>query len=238
MKFTYDGYRSLLSLLQEKEYTFCDYENHSRYSGKKCILRHDIDMSIEKALKLAEIENQVGVSSTWFVLVTSDFYNPLSKDNLVRLKKLVKSGEHRIGLHFDLTTYEGESFEHLVNIAEKEKLVLETMLDTDVYAVSMHRPTVKAIEKELEFKGMINSYAEEFFSEYKYVSDSRRNWKNPILDMISLGEYERLHILTHPIWYNETEKEFVATLEKYVDDETINTKRWLRREISNLEGII
>lgn len=45
MKFTYDAYRSLLSLLRERGYAVRNYHNYA--DAPRCvILRHDIDTSL------------------------------------------------------------------------------------------------------------------------------------------------------------------------------------------------
>ena len=103
MYFTYDSYVSLIDLLKEHNYKFADYHNWQNYD--RCvIMRHDIDSCIEKACKLAEIEQTVGVSSTWFVLLTSDFYNIFSKKSTDGLKYILSLG-HTIGLHYDEKRY-------------------------------------------------------------------------------------------------------------------------------------
>ncbi len=72
MKFTYDAYIGLLHLLREKGYVFTNYFSYEK--EKKCvILRHDIDFSLDDAVRLSEIEKNAwagggGVYSTWFVL--------------------------------------------------------------------------------------------------------------------------------------------------------------------------
>ena len=63
MKFTYDSYRYLLKLLREHGYEICSYHNW-RDVSKSVILRHDIDYNLEKAVDIACIENELGVSST------------------------------------------------------------------------------------------------------------------------------------------------------------------------------
>lgn len=78
MKFTYDAYKNMILLLEEHGYTFCNYLNYKRYD-KSVIMRHDVDNDLEKALKFSEIEYEMGISSTYFVLVTSNFYNIFSK---------------------------------------------------------------------------------------------------------------------------------------------------------------
>ena len=46
---------------------------------KICFLRHDIDYSIENALKIAEIESNLNIFSTFTVLLSGSTYNPLQK---------------------------------------------------------------------------------------------------------------------------------------------------------------
>lgn len=69
------------------------------------IIRHDVDMDLQEAVKMAEIENEIGIRSTFFVLLTSEYYNLLSGKNTNSVKKILELG-HEIGLHFDITAYE------------------------------------------------------------------------------------------------------------------------------------
>ena len=76
MEFTYASYKNMLHLLREEGYVITDYHECNSYHEEDIvILRHDIDCSIEKAVKMAELENGMGVCSTYFVLVSSEFYN-------------------------------------------------------------------------------------------------------------------------------------------------------------------
>ena len=79
MEFTYDSYRRLIKHIREHGYVFTDYESHKFVQEPCCIMRHDIDQSIEK---------EEDVPSTYFVLASSDFYNPASKRNRELLKKM------------------------------------------------------------------------------------------------------------------------------------------------------
>ena len=72
MKFTYEAYKALLALLKKGGYAFRNYHNYGDTS--RCvILRHDIDFSLESAVRLAEVERESGVSSTYFVLFARIF---------------------------------------------------------------------------------------------------------------------------------------------------------------------
>ena len=74
MKFTYDAYENLISKLQKHGYQFASYYDYKSFE-KSVIMRHDIDYSLQKSVELAEFENQLGIQSTYFILISSPFYN-------------------------------------------------------------------------------------------------------------------------------------------------------------------
>ncbi len=212
MEFTYQAYADMINTLRDCGYNICNYHNYAE--KKKCvILRHDIDSSIEAALRLGEVEETLHVSSTYFLLLTSNFYNPASKSSRDQLKKLQNMG-HEIGLHFDEVAY--DNTEDLIEKVQKEAALLSNILETPVTAVSMHRPSKTTLEANYEIPGMVNSYGQTFFHDFKYLSDSRRRWREPVMDIIRSGEYDRLHILTHAFWYHEDEESIETTVGNFI----------------------
>lgn len=234
MEFTYHGYERLLKSLYNSRYIFVNYHTYEKYP--QCvILRHDIDNSIGKALKLAELEAKMGFNSTYFVLMTSNFYNPASKRNLEGLRRIKELG-HEIGLHFDEMAY--DDLEDVVGTIQKEAKMLSDMMGTPITTVSMHRPSQKTLDANYEIPGMINSYGKTFFNDFKYLSDSRRRWREPVLDIIKSGQYDRLHILTHAIWYNDVEEDIHDTIKHFVT--SANKERYYQEKenIKDIESIL
>lgn len=203
MNFTFDEYREIIDLLHEHQYTIKKY-SIEHFAGKEVILRHDIDMSIDKALEFAYFEHSLGVQSTYFVLLTSPLYNVFRKENTAKLKEIFNLG-HSIGLHFDETNYLLSNDEEIKRSILNEKSILENILSgINIKAVSMHMPSKRTLEANLYFDGkLINSYSNLFFKNYKYVPDSEMRWRENVKDVITSGNYNKLHILTHPIWYDE-----------------------------------
>lgn len=72
-----------IEILKRADTTICvkDYKRHNR----GLILRHDIDESIDFAYELYLAEKANGIKSTFYVLLTSDLYNPFSLKNRIRL---------------------------------------------------------------------------------------------------------------------------------------------------------
>ena len=96
-------YRDLLMQLKGL-YTFVlmhEALSHQPKSScqRKCILRHDIDYSLDNALKMAQLENQLGIQTTYYVLLDSSWYNLLSNNESNKLRQILEL-DHKIGLHF------------------------------------------------------------------------------------------------------------------------------------------
>ena len=220
MRFTYDWYAGMIDSTIKHGYTIVLYGDHVE-GRREAILRHDVDMDLQKASRFAEFERSLDIASTYFVLVRSDFYNVFSDKSHKALEKILACG-HKIGLHFDEKVIGGGG--ELRTSIEREKELLESAVNTCVKEVSMHRPSQQTLKADYRFNGLINSYSQEYFQNWKYVSDSRMHWRENIESILAEGEYERLHILTHPFWYSDTDEtledklnEFIsrATLERY-----------------------
>jgi peptidoglycan/xylan/chitin deacetylase (PgdA/CDA1 family) len=202
MEFTYSSYENLLRLFRKNGYYFSSYHSYNAYE-KPVILRHDIDFDIGKAVILAELENSLGVCSTYFVLLTSSFYNVLASDS-VRLIKRIHSLGHEIGLHFDETQYEITNDRvRFKECVDNEISIMQRALGITIRCLSMHRPSCFVLENDLEFEGLVNSYSKKFFQEFKYISDSRMNWRENIVEIVPSKKYEKLHLLIHPFWYSK-----------------------------------
>lgn len=204
MEFTYQAYERLIYMILDAGYEITGYQSFTAVN-QPCILRHDVDVSLEKALEFAQVEASIlsgeNVKSTFFVLITSDFYNVFSSRSCRLLEGILNCG-HKIGLHFDETRYkDGDIRVHI----ETEAAVLEHIVGEKIRVVSMHRPSKMMLDKDLHLDSMINSYSHEFFKNFKYVSDSRMYWKENIEKVIQSREYPCLHLLTHPIWYDEND---------------------------------
>lgn len=120
----------------------------------------------------------------------------------------------------------------------KEFKQLSELLEVQVSCVSMHRPSAKTLDADLQIPGIVNSYGKTFFRDFKYLSDSRRRWREPVLDIIRRKKYARLHILTHAFWYHEHEKTLADSVGAFIS--AANKERYLQMEknITNLKSIL
>ena len=189
----------------------------ARADRSDLILRHDVDVSLEYAVRLAEEENRHGIFSTYFVLIRGEFYNILSSENVKRLERIVTLG-HDIGLHFDAALYEDE-FEPLNIVAEKECSILEDIIDRRVDVISFHRPAQALLGLSSSLADRMHAYQPRFFQEMGYCSDSRGKWHHGHpLQHSAVNERRGLQLLTHPIWWTNSTAEPEEKLVSFLTD--------------------
>ena len=218
-EFTLAGYRAIVEALLRKDYEvrgFADAESEKRH----LILRHDLDMSIQMAVPMAELERSLGVAATYFVLMRTEFYNPYSPSSVRDLKRLLAWG-HDIGLHFDPALYP-EDRAILDKGAIEECVALESITGRPVNVISLHRPG-KSQQGKLIYgqKGTLGGrrQADEpiYFHNMAYCSDSRGGWHygHP-LEQGAVTEGRALELLTHPIWWISPGKDPAEKLAQFL----------------------
>lgn len=214
MDFTYSGYCKLIEQLRKQGYRITNYYEYEKFP--RCvILRHDIDTSLPQALAMAEFEASLGVRSTYFALLRTDFYNPASATSQAMLQRIHELG-HEIGLHFDEEAYPNRTPAELSAEITNEANILAHLCGFPIRSVSMHRPSKVILEADLEIPGLINSYGKTFFHDFKYLSDSRHRWREPVEEIIESGKYDRLHILTHPFWYHADDESIDMAVKQFI----------------------
>jgi hypothetical protein len=204
-RFTYRYYQQFVSKLCEF-YSFTTFKEGENITGEITrpfvVMRHDIDMDLEAALRMASLENELRINSTYFFMVRCPIYNVFGYPGAKQVNAILAYGHH-LGLHFDCTLYEDISIDRLDGYISKEGALLEDFFQHPVEAVSFHRPGPLELSG-VKLKKWPNTYGKIFTEEFKYFADSRGVWAygHP-LDSQSFKERKNLHILTHPIWWTE-----------------------------------
>lgn len=199
--FTESNYERLVDIAKER-YRFIFFDEKTPIEPH-VIWRHDVDFSIHRALRLAEIEAKLGVKSTYFLLLHSEMYNVLEKRCYIKILEIEKLG-HQLGLHFDQSFYQIQSQQELIDKVSFEKALLENLLNVKIRAISFHNPVFDSglnIKQE-KIADLINTYGARIYDNYKYVSDSNGYWRfDRLEDVLKDSTYNRLQVLTHPEWW-------------------------------------
>jgi len=175
--FDFEHYRELLEAAQAGGYRFAFFEGEPREGN--LFLRHDVDLSLEAAVRLAELEAEAGARATYFLMTESNFYNLASGEGeraLARLREL----EHRVGLH-----------------AVYPRVQRDERFDP---VLAWHNPDPDYMREPVD--GLVNVMQEPWFSPETYRSDSNQHWRSGCPhEELRAGAFPWLQLLTHPeIW--------------------------------------
>ncbi|UGY16068.1 MULTISPECIES: hypothetical protein [Bradyrhizobium] len=224
--FTEAGYRQLLRLAKSS-YRAVDFP--SAGASGTILWRHDCDVSMHRAAKVAEIEAEEGVKATYFLLPRCLYYNLMSAD-VAECVRRIKSLGHDIALHFD-PTYYGEMLrgQALLNAITRERDLIADEFGSPPVAISFHLFGILD-QSELEddiVAGMINAYGRSLKASYGYVSDSNGVWRyRRLKTVLEEATEERLQVLTHPEWWTPEIMPPRARLQRAIDGYASAMGRW------------
>ena len=107
LKFTWNHIRHYLQCIIDSGYKVITCEEYVRYKkenisyDKLVVNRVDVDCSLKKGLKLAQIFQELGIKGTFFIRLHAHEYNPFSFEGY-RCLKAIKDMGHEIGYHSEV----------------------------------------------------------------------------------------------------------------------------------------
>lgn len=187
--FTLQTYKNLIQTLKDKNYRFVkvrDYfENGIAKTSSVIIMRHDVDRRPNYSLRMARLENELGVQSTYYFRTVPKTFKPGIINEISDLG-------HEIGYH-----YENLSEVHNKNLVLSED-VYDRAFDNfkenliklrNIYPVKsivMHGRPLSNWDNRLLWKkydyhnfGISSElYLDIDFNEVLYITDASRSWNN------------------------------------------------------------
>lgn len=205
-EFSLEHYRALLRAAKGGGYRWAAFD-HDPEPGD-LFLRHDVDMSLEAALALAELEADEGAWSTWFLMTRSIFYNLASAEGERAMARLRELG-HRIAHH--------AVFPHLD---------LDDRFDP---VIAWHNPDADFMHAPIA--GAVNVMQARFFDPEHYRSDSNQNWRFGCPhEALARGDFDWLQLLTHPVIWAYPGGTMRATMDAFLDADRATRLEHLRHD--------
>lgn len=225
--FTYRYYLQLLNAIKNKGFTLCTISDYvygqSKNKELKAIVRHDIDVSLKKALEMSLIEKRNGIHATYMIMQNSPLY-ALDDPESQHIIQTIKRNGHEIGLHFNIKDEmrtENLSVSEIKLDIEEAGRLLEYIIGQKIESISFHRPLSQLINGPLFINNLINAYANELMQ--GYISDSKGNFRDgdPLLQIMEFKGV-MIQLLTHPIWWGDQHLIAEDRLEDFYKNEVAN----------------
>jgi hypothetical protein len=173
-------YRELLRAAKDGGYRFTPFGEEPREGD--LFLRHDVDLSLDAALRMAELEQEEDALATYFLMTESVFYNLDSSEGVTAVERLRSLG-HEVGLH---------------------AVYPNARLDGRFApVVAWHNPDAEYMQAPID--GAINVMGDRYFEPATYRSDSNQRWRHGCPhEELRARAFPWLQLLVHPeIWVYE-----------------------------------
>ncbi len=206
LDFTLNKYQELCDAISKSGYTALTVEKYLAEGDvpkKFIILRHDVDEEPEHALKMAKLENEFNIHSTYYFRYTKEVFRP----NII---KTIHSLGHEIGYHYEVLSKSNGNYEHAYKTFENELNQFKSLCS--ITTIAQHGSPLLGELSATSFSGVYNiiknflnhkkvftnlieadlwkkydfkksgilgeAYTSINFNNIFYISDSGRDWNN------------------------------------------------------------
>jgi len=234
--FTLDKYRELCQAIIGSGYglvTVRGYLENRDLPSKVVILRHDVDRKPGNALRMAELERELGLSATYYFRKRRHTFKPKIIRSIARMG-------HEIGYHYEALVTAGGNCEKAIQIFEDE--LNEFREICDVATISMHgSPLWKHDNRDLwqrydfrEFGIIGEAYLSIDYDRVAYLSDTGRTWdsrKYNIRDIVAGGNAPQI----------DTTDDLISLFESKEIGQLcilVHPNRWPRSKLDWMKGFV
>lgn len=222
-----------------------DYTAIREHTEAFCVIRHDVEFSVSRALMLAEIDHQEGVASSFFIQVSNNAYNPLSTTNHAMIQRMAQLGHH-IGLHFYVSHLAEQTPAALKEELARQIQILEFATQVPVDRFSYHRPPRWVLElPRFHDEHIINAYDPMYFEltengapaqHIKYMADSQHKWHygHPL----DQHAHQKFQLLLHPDEWTPSGLDVRENFEDLIATDTAEFIECIRNECKHYDLIM
>lgn len=177
----YSQYLRAIKISYANILCFADFFTLKHIPDSFIIIRHDIDRKPFNALKMAKLENQMGIRSTYYFRTRPHVFIP-------ELISEIASAGHEIGYHYEsLSDAKGN---HQTALCDFEKNLKKLQKIAPIRTIAMHGNPISLydnrdmwrtaenhahLEKNLEIYGEV--YLDIDYTNIAYITDTGRNWR-------------------------------------------------------------
>jgi hypothetical protein len=183
MDFTFTAYQRYLEIIKSQYSfipTFSEIFSTSSLPVSYCMIRHDVDRKPLNALKMAELEKEMGLRTTYYFRTKANTFKPA-------IIRAIADMGHEVGYHYEnLSDTNGDIERALKDFEVNLKRLREVV---PIQTICMHGCPLKPFDNRdlwreksrhslLQERFMIlgEAYLDIDYSDVAYINDTGRNW--------------------------------------------------------------
>lgn len=213
--FSLAHYRELLQCVRGRGLELVPFRTFLQQAptdGRYALLRHDLDVRLQPARELWQVEVELGVHSTWFIRTHAKGYSLDQREFRQWLSQVAASGSE-IALHEEASHATAAAAKLVAGISQ-ERSRLEDIIGAPVLGISTHIPKRARIAVTEELARLAGFAYEAGSSKFNppgitFCSDSNRVWKclrqgqwqSPVCPCKM--EVSSMYLATHPDWWGD-----------------------------------
>ena len=208
--YSLEQYATLIRHCLERGYRFLSYPTLAASPDAEplpwLLLRHDIDLAPVHAVRVARVNQELGVVGTFFFQLDATQYNLLDKINRAYVRQIVEC-DQRIGLHFSAP----ESEAGLATFLDEMTVAFEALrhiAGTCDEVVAWHNPSLSGVSALQEMNSLVAgrflcTYNSPFAgADITYLSDAlMRYTPDQLLQSLNPETAPRVQLCLHPAYW-------------------------------------
>jgi len=230
---TLKKYHELLSAIQETGYkTETIQEYLTSPSSSSIILRHDVDRFPKNALKMAKLEHNNNIKSTYYFRMTSNVFRPHI------IKELSNLG-HEIGYHYEVLSKESGDIGRSTKLFKEELMKLRRL--APIHTAAAHGSPLSEWNNQdiwnhlapSDFNLVGEAYKDIDYENILYFTDTGRAWDSSTTNLRdrtqkSGGQHVHVHTTDELISLVCTKKYANMCIQTHPERWNYNTSTWIR----------
>jgi hypothetical protein len=180
--FTLNSYQTYLEIIRsnlKQIMTFNEFAANQSIKKEFCLIRHDVDRFPSRALRMAKLENSMGIKASYYFRYKPHVFVP-------KIAKEIRDLGHEIGYHYECLSDVNGNKDKALELFEKNLTKMRKI--APITTISMHgRPISKFDNRSMwtkknraYLKKKLNVLAELYldidYSDIAYINDTGRNW--------------------------------------------------------------
>lgn len=226
-EWTLEVYRKLCRAILSSDYRAQPVREYLRQPGPRAaILRHDVDRFPRNALRMARVEHEIGLRSTYYVRLVRGVFDP-------EVVTAIDALGHEVGYHYETLAKARGDMAAALHLFEREVATLRELVP--IHTAAAHGSPLSRWNnldiwsgaRPAQFGLVGEAYADIDYTRVAYFTDTGRAWDatssnlrdragdgaggfprvhttDRLIGLIEGGECPALCIQTHPERWNET----------------------------------